>query len=263
MDTSQTLVKDALEDFYKSHDFGDEALTQTWVDVKMGPLKFPFPNPKQRRDVIYLHDLTHLMTGYDTTWTGEGEIAAWELASGFPAKYWIGWIYPPMTFAIGMLIAPRKVLKAFAAGWRKPNLYKLDIPRDKVERMTLRELKARLSMILFAGLVFSSLACRANMPVENIEIQKADDVAIVKVLDSQIISVTESISKCTKTNKSNPQCICENKIAIERLNSVLRQTLEKRPIWRTKTLNMKSTNGKTIILDMPGLILQAQHTPCT
>jgi len=60
--------------------------------------------------------LTHLITGYETSWVGEGEIAAWELASGFPAKMWIGYIYPPITFAIGLLLAPRKVFHAFKKG---------------------------------------------------------------------------------------------------------------------------------------------------
>ncbi len=144
--TSQTLVKEALREFYKTHYFGEEAFTAKWVQVRLGPIRFPFPNPKQRREVIYLHDLTHLLTGYDTSWTGEGEIAAWELASGFPRKYWIGWIYPPMTFSVGLLISPIKVLRAFWRGWRQPNLYKLDIPREKIESMTLGELKNQLGI---------------------------------------------------------------------------------------------------------------------
>lgn len=144
MANSQTLVKEALYEFYKSHYFGEEASTAKWVQVRLGPFKIPFPNPKLRREVIYLHDLTHLVTGYDTSWTGEGEIAAWELASGFPRKYWIGWIYPPMTFSIGLIISPKKVLQAFARGWKQPNLYKLDLPREKIETMTLGELKSYL-----------------------------------------------------------------------------------------------------------------------
>jgi hypothetical protein len=143
MKDSQT-VQNALQEFYQTHYFGDEALTAKVVQVRLGPLRFLFPNPKQRRDAIHLHDLTHLLTGYDTSWTGEGEVAAWELASGFPRKYWIGWVYAPMTFTVGFLISPLKVAKAFVRGWGQTNLYKLDLPREKLNSLTLLDLKEEL-----------------------------------------------------------------------------------------------------------------------
>ena len=144
--TSDNLTsKEALQEFYRTHYFGDEAFTAKIVQVRLGPIQFPFPNLRQRREVIHLHDLTHLLTGYETSWVGEGEIAAWELASGFTRKYWIGWVYAPMTFTIGLLIAPFKVAKAFCKGWKQPNVYKLDLPRAELDAMTIGELKARLA----------------------------------------------------------------------------------------------------------------------
>ena len=144
MNSAPQTVNDALKDFYQSHYFGDEAATARFVQVHLGPIKFPFPNPRARREAIHLHDLTHLVTGYDTSWAGEGEVAAWELASGFPRKYWIGWFYAPLTFTIGLLVAPLKVAKAFRRGWGSSNLYKLDIPRSKLNNLTLGELKTRI-----------------------------------------------------------------------------------------------------------------------
>ncbi len=144
MKDSQT-VQNALQEFYQTHYFGTEAQTAKVVQVRLGPIRFLFPNPKQRREVIHLHDLTHLLTGYDTSWTGEGEVAAWELASGFPRKHWIGWVYAPMTFSIGFLISPLRVAKAFLRGWGQPNLYKLDIPRETLHSLTLLDLKNELA----------------------------------------------------------------------------------------------------------------------
>ncbi len=141
-----TTVKAALQEHYRSQEFDSDFLTAKWFYVRIGPIRIPIPNFEQRRRAIYLHDLTHILTGYDTSWTGEGEIAAWELASGFTLKYWMGWIYPPMTFLIGLLISPRKVAKAFRRGWRRPNLYKLDFPRNKIEQMTIGDLKTRLHL---------------------------------------------------------------------------------------------------------------------
>jgi hypothetical protein len=139
-------AKEALAEFYRNNYFGEEAFTEKFVQVRLGPVKFFFPNPKARREVIHLHDLTHLLTGYETTWQGEGEVAAWELASGFPRKYWIGWVYAPITFTIGALIAPLKVARAFRRGWRNSNLYKLDLPREQLDALTLGELKNKIGL---------------------------------------------------------------------------------------------------------------------
>ena len=43
--------------------------------------KLPFPNLKQRRALVYLHDINHVISGSDTTWVGEGEVAAIDLCT--------------------------------------------------------------------------------------------------------------------------------------------------------------------------------------
>src|SRR5262249_30222948 len=70
-----------------------------------------------------LHDLHHVLTEYDTTWTGEAEIGAWEIASGCGA-YYAAWILNMGAFAIGLMIAPRLVYRAFIRGRKSRNLYK-------------------------------------------------------------------------------------------------------------------------------------------
>jgi hypothetical protein len=142
----EQTVEQALKEYYETHYFGDAAMRDPIVWVNLGPLKFPMPNPKQRREVIYLHDLTHLTTGYDTSWAGEGEVAAYELASGFPAKHWIGYFYSPLAFFMGAITAPLRLIRAFRRGWRAPNLYKLDLPREKILKMTLGELKQLIKL---------------------------------------------------------------------------------------------------------------------
>jgi hypothetical protein len=143
MDPNRT-VKEWMSEFYQEKKFSDDAEKARWVFIRLGPLKIPFPNLRQRREAVYLHDLNHLLTGYDTTWTGEGEIAAWELASGFPWKYWIGYVYPPMTFLIGLVVAPIKTLRAFRAGIGKNNIYKLQLERAELESMTVVALRRLL-----------------------------------------------------------------------------------------------------------------------
>jgi NADPH:quinone reductase-like Zn-dependent oxidoreductase len=36
---------------------------------------------------VKLHDIHHVLTGYDTTWRGKAEIGAWEIASGCGRHY--------------------------------------------------------------------------------------------------------------------------------------------------------------------------------
>ena len=91
--------------------------------------------------MIWLHDLTHLLTGYDTSWAGEGEIAGWELASGFTSKYWIGYFYAPITFSIGLIVAPLRTLRALRLGLGKKNVYKLRLENSRLKQMTVAELK--------------------------------------------------------------------------------------------------------------------------
>jgi ubiquinone biosynthesis protein Coq4 len=82
------------------------------VRLKAGPFVFPFPNTKARVHAVKLHDLHHVLTDYETTWTGEAEIAAWEIASGC-GPYYAAWLLNFGALAIGLLIAPRKTCRAF------------------------------------------------------------------------------------------------------------------------------------------------------
>jgi hypothetical protein len=87
-----------------------------------GPLKVPIPNLPARVRAVRLHDLHHVLAGYDTSWTGEAEIAGWELASGC-RRYWAAWLLNFGAFAIGLVIAPRRLWSAFVRGRRSRNLY--------------------------------------------------------------------------------------------------------------------------------------------
>ncbi len=106
--------------------------------IGVGRLAVPLPNLPARVRAVRLHDLHHTLTGYDTSWRGEAEIAAWELASGCKG-YWAAWLLNFGAFAIGLFIAPRRLWHAFVRGRRSRNLYHLaddagvtDLPLGKV-----------------------------------------------------------------------------------------------------------------------------------
>jgi hypothetical protein len=65
-------------------------------------------------------------TGYDTTLVGEAEIGAWELASGC-RHYYAAWVLNLGAVLIGLVLAPRRVSRAFVRGWQCTNLYRLGV----------------------------------------------------------------------------------------------------------------------------------------
>ncbi|MCB0410927.1 MAG: hypothetical protein KDD22_00265 [Bdellovibrionales bacterium] len=146
--TDQISVEQALKEFYGTQHLGDEAFTQAVNYAQFGSLKIPFPNLKKRREIIYLHDINHLLTGYDTTYAGEGELAAYELASGFPFHCWVGYLYAPIAFLTGVFVAPLRVWRGWLRGWGAKNSCHADLTREEIFSMNLGELRQYLQIPL-------------------------------------------------------------------------------------------------------------------
>jgi hypothetical protein len=100
----------------------DGGYGDAWVRLKLWRFPLMFPNTKGRRRAVRFHDLHHVLTEYPTTWRGEFEIAAWEVANGV-GKYWEGWLLDLLGFACGLFVFPRSVYQAFLRGRRSANLY--------------------------------------------------------------------------------------------------------------------------------------------
>ena len=93
-----------------------------------------------------LHDLHHIAAEYGTDWPGEGEIAAWEIASGC-GGYHAAWLLNLGGFGAGLLVAPRRVFRAFLRGRRaKTNLYKNGIDESRLDQMTVGILRDELGL---------------------------------------------------------------------------------------------------------------------
>jgi hypothetical protein len=123
-DDAATLAE-ARDDYYRRNGFGaDGGASQAWVDFKLGPIPMPFPNTAARRRAVRYHDLHHALTGYGTDILGEFEIGAWEVASGC-ADHWVAWQLNLAGMMAGLLVAPRRVLRAWRRGRQTRNLYRL------------------------------------------------------------------------------------------------------------------------------------------
>jgi hypothetical protein len=116
------------------------------VRVETKPIPFYFPNWPSRVAAARLHDLHHLATDYETDWPGEAEIAAWEIASGC-ARYHAAWILNFGGFGAGLVVAPRRLFRAFLRGRRaKTNLYKSGFDESRLNDITVGMLRDQLGL---------------------------------------------------------------------------------------------------------------------
>ena len=110
-------MRDARARYFEANGLSEAGYRSRWVVLRAGPLPLYLPNSPARRRAVPLHDLHHIATGYDTSWTGEAEIGAWELGAGC-GHYWAAWTLNFGAASLGLLIAPRRTLRAFRRGRR-------------------------------------------------------------------------------------------------------------------------------------------------
>lgn len=116
-------MADARSRYYEVNKFGaDGGDSLEWVPIHFLGLTFYIPNTEGRRRAVRVHDLHHIVTGYETNMRGETEIAAWELASGcrrWPAAF----VLNLGALGLGAVLSPRRIARAWARGRKTRNLY--------------------------------------------------------------------------------------------------------------------------------------------
>jgi hypothetical protein len=116
-------LRDARRVYFDANEFGaDGGYAKRWVQVKLGPVPFWFPNSPGRVKAVRYHDLHHVATGYDTDLVGEGEIGAWEVASGCRG-FVAAWVLNLLAMVLGSLLSPERLFRAFVRGRHSRNLY--------------------------------------------------------------------------------------------------------------------------------------------
>ncbi|MBV8858807.1 MAG: hypothetical protein JOZ02_17890 [Acidobacteria bacterium] len=122
----------------------DGGYHDAWVKLKLWRIPLAFPNTEGRRRAVRFHDLHHVLTEYPTTWRGEFEISAWEVAGGL-RRYWVGWLLDLLGFACGLFLFPRAVYRAFVRGRHSSNLYG-DVWDESILARRVGELRRRLKL---------------------------------------------------------------------------------------------------------------------
>lgn len=109
--------------YFEANGLGaDGGYDEDWVKFKVGPFPIAFPNTAGRKAAVPCHDLHHVATGYATDLTGEGEIGAWEIASGC-GHVRAAWILNALAAWPVLFYAPGRVYRAFVRGRHSRNLY--------------------------------------------------------------------------------------------------------------------------------------------
>jgi hypothetical protein len=117
----------------------DAGNSDPFAVVKILYLPYPIPNTRARKRAVRIHDLNHLVSGYSTDRIGELEISAWELASGGCRDYVAAWVLDLAGLLGGLMVAPRRTLRAYWAGTKQQNLY----PFEYEEVLSLSVVDAR------------------------------------------------------------------------------------------------------------------------
>jgi hypothetical protein len=147
-DSAETIHR-LLSRHYAEHglppDGGESA---KWFRVKLGPFVVPVPNFPARRRAVFLHDINHVLTDYDTRFSkGEMEIAGFEVGAGC-GGYVAAWSLNLFMMLLGLIIGPRRVIRAFKRGRRSRSLYRLGWPRERLLSASRSELRAELGIDL-------------------------------------------------------------------------------------------------------------------
>ena len=146
-------LRQARQEYFDRNRLGGGGYTARWVKFQMGPIPFVIPNTAARKKAVKLHDLHHVLTGYSTTWTGEAEIGAWEIASGC-GSYSVAWVLNFFAFIVGLVIAPGNMYRAFLRGRHSRNFYGTSFQESLLEK-TVVEARRELELDQTAPAVFA------------------------------------------------------------------------------------------------------------
>jgi hypothetical protein len=115
---------------------------RSWSPLRSTKLKAHLPNFEWRRAALPLHDLHHVITGYDFSPRGEFEMAAWEFAAGrYPNAMSTAFCLPLV--CLGAMLEPRRTFSAFVRGRRSRTLYSAPNVNALLDR-PLREVRCQL-----------------------------------------------------------------------------------------------------------------------
>jgi hypothetical protein len=130
-----STVGEALSQWRQAHGRSAEDAVGRVFWISLGPVRVPVPNPGQLR----WHDLHHLVLGYEPDLIGEMEISAFELRTGVTTFMVL--LLCLSGVGLGLIVAPRRTLKAWRNAKARRNLYGLKVPWNELQAWELSRLR--------------------------------------------------------------------------------------------------------------------------
>src|SRR5687767_11928288 len=84
-------VREGRDRYLRENNFSIESYTAPTFSFEVFGKTFTFRNSDNRKKAIPLHDIHHVLTGYETNLLGEAEIGVYELRGGCTSlvTYWL------------------------------------------------------------------------------------------------------------------------------------------------------------------------------
>ncbi len=137
-------VREARDRYLAENGFTIEGYSATEFVVDILGRKLKLKSPPARQRAVPFHDLHHVATGYGTDLLGEAEIGAWEVRAGLNMAFPY---YILLAVAVGMVVAPRRVIRAFGRARGHRSLYRVRaIGYEQLLTMSVGELRALLGV---------------------------------------------------------------------------------------------------------------------
>jgi len=139
--SGEMSLREARDLYLEVNGFSADSYTAPTFSFAMLGRTWTLPNSKARKRAIPLHDLHHVITGYNTDLRGEAEIGAWEIGAGCTNLflYWIN----GNAVLFGGPLAPLRVWRAFRRGLKCRSLYKLGLDYEQLMEMSLEQAQRR------------------------------------------------------------------------------------------------------------------------
>lgn len=138
-------VREGVTQLFQRFGIPADAYTAKWFTLPIGRFNLRVPNIPSRAFVAKLHDIHHVLTGYPANWKGEAEIGAWEIATGCRSHF-VAWFLNGGAVAIGLLLWPKAVWKAWRRGRKTgTNLYH-DFDYNSLLSFKIKDLREKINL---------------------------------------------------------------------------------------------------------------------
>lgn len=133
-------VREARDRYLQANRLDTSGYGKRLFVVRLGFIPLPFPNP----GLLHLHDLHHVVTGFETNLVGEAEISVYELCAG--CRTFVIHLLCLGSILFALLLAPRRLLRAYRRSRGTRSLYWDPTPLETILEMRVGELRAKLGV---------------------------------------------------------------------------------------------------------------------